>query len=185
MINEIKQSAEARMKKSIEVLHDELAKLRTGRAHPSFLEHIMVSHYGNDVPLKQIASITISDPRTLLISPWEKNMVQAIEKAILTSDLGLNPATAGTSIRVPLPALTEQRRKDLIKIVKTEAEDSKVGIRNARRDANSQLKDLLKDKKISEDEEHRAQDVIQKLTDKFIIDVDHIVAIKEKDLMEV
>lgn len=185
MLNEIKHNAELRMKKCIDALHDELAKLRTGRAHPSLLEHISVNYYGNDVPLKQVASITISDSRTLMVTPWEKTVVQAIEKAIMTSDLGLNPATSGMAIRVPLPPLTEQRRKDLIKIVKGEGENARVSIRNIRRDGNNQLKDLLKDKKISEDEERRAQDAIQKITDKFIADVDHTVAAKEKDLMEV
>lgn len=185
MLNEIKHNAELQMKKCIDALHDELAKLRTGRAHPSLLEHISVNYYGNDVPLKQVASITISDARTLMVTPWEKTVVQAIEKAIMTSDLGLNPATSGMAIRVPLPPLTEQRRKDLIKIVKGEGENARVSIRNIRRDGNNQLKDLLKDKKISEDEERRAQDAIQKITDKFIADVDHTVAAKEKDLMEV
>lgn len=181
----IKTASESRMKKTIEALQNELAKLRTGRAHPSLLEHIRVTHYGNEVPLNQVASVTIGDSRTLVVSPWEKTMVQAIEKAIMTADLGLNPATAGTVIRVPLPPLTEERRKEMVKLVKNEAENARVAIRNARRDANNQLKDLLKKKEISEDDERRSQENIQKLTDKYIAEIDKLGQVKEKELMEV
>lgn len=185
MIEPIKSSAESRMKKTLEALHTNLAKLRTGRAHPSLLDQVRVVYYENEVPLNQVANITIGDSRTLMVSPWEKSMTQAIEKAILTSDLGLNPATSGNMIRVPLPALTEERRKEMVKLVKGEAEEARVGVRNSRRDANNQLKDMLKKKDISEDEERRAQDSIQKLTDKYIAEVDKIAALKEKELMEV
>ena len=185
MINDIKNNATARMQKSLDSLKSELAKLRTGRAHPSLLEHITVEYYGNQVPLSQAANITSSDARTLTVTPWDKNMVQPIEKAILTSDLGLNPATSGAVIRVPLPALTEERRRDMIKVVRAEAEHGRVAIRNVRRDANNELKTLLKDKKISEDDERRSQDEIQKLTDKYIADTDKLLEVKEKELMEV
>lgn len=181
----IQTATESRMKKTIEALHNELAKLRTGRAHPSLLDHVRVVSYGNEVPLNQIASITASDARTLTVTPWDKAMVQPIEKAIMTADLGLNPATSGVVIRVPLPPLTEERRKDMAKLVKNEAENARVSVRNARRDANTQLKDILKKKEISEDDERRAQDVIQKLTDKFIAEIDKIAANKEKELMEI
>ncbi|MEO6696568.1 MAG: ribosome recycling factor [Gammaproteobacteria bacterium] len=185
MINDIKNNATARMQKSLDSLKSELAKLRTGRAHPSLLEHITVEYYGNQVPLSQAANITSSDARTLTVTPWDKNMVQPIEKAILTSDLGLNPATSGAVIRVPLPALTEERRRDMIKVVRAEAEHGRVAIRNVRRDANNELKTLLKDKKISEDDERRAQEEIQKLTDKYIAETDKLLEVKEKELMEV
>ena len=185
MINEVQKSAETKMQKSIESLQSEFAKIRTGRAHPSLLEHVMVDYYGNTTPLNQIASVTISDSRTLLVTPWEKAMVQAVEKAIINADLGLNPATAGQAIRVPMPPLTEERRKDLTKVVKGEAENAKVSIRNIRRDANTKFKDLLKDKAITEDDERRGQETIQKLTDKFIQDVDKLLATKEADLMAV
>ena len=185
MINDIKNNATARMQKSLDSLKSELAKLRTGRAHPSLLEHITVEYYGNQVPLSQAANVTSSDARTLTVTPWDKNMVQPIEKAILTSDLGLNPATSGAVIRVPLPALTEERRRDMIKVVRAEAEHGRVAIRNVRRDANNELKTLLKDKKISEDDERRSQDEIQKLTDKYIADTDKLLEVKEKELMEV
>lgn len=185
MLESVKTAAESRMKKAIEALHGALAKLRTGRAHPSLLEHLRVTHYGNEVPLNQVASITVGDARTLLITPWEKPMVPVIEKAIMTSDLGLNPATSGNVIRVPLPALTEERRNAMAKLVKNEAEDARVSIRNARRDANNQLKEFLKKKEMSEDDERRAQDIVQKLTDKYIADVDHAAVAKEKELMEV
>jgi ribosome recycling factor len=184
MINTVRQEAEKRMKKTVESLQHELTKIRTGRANASFLDHVMVDYYGNSTPLSQVASVTSSDSRTLLVTPWEKSMVAAVEKAILTSDLGLNPATAGTAIRVPMPALTEERRKEMIKVVRAEAEQSRVAIRNVRRDANNQLKDMVKDKSISEDDERRANDIIQKLTDKHIADVDVVLADKEKDLME-
>jgi ribosome recycling factor len=184
-IEQIKTNTESRMKKPIEILQNELAKLRTGRAHPSLLDHIAVSYYGNDTPLSQVASVTVSDSRTLMVTPWEKTMTQPIEKAIMTSGLGLNPATSGNTIRVPLPPLTEERRKEMAKQVKNEAENARVAIRNVRRDANTQFKDLLKKKEISEDDERRAQDIIQKLTDKYIAEVDKISAGKEKELMEI
>lgn len=185
MTESVRVASEGRMKKAIEALQNELAKLRTGRAHPSLLEHLRVNSYGNDVPLNQVASIGISDARTLIVTPWDKAMVQPIEKAIMTADLGLNPATAGNVIRVPLPALTEERRREMTKLVKNEAENARVSIRNLRRDANNQFKDMLKKKEISEDDERRAQDAIQKLTDKYIAEVERLVAVKEKELMEV
>jgi len=185
MINQVKEAAQNRMKKSIDALHHELTKIRTGRAHPSLLDHIKVDYYGSDMPLNQVASITVSDARTLLVTPWEKTMVQPIEKAILTSDLGLNPATAGTAIRVPMPPLTEARRKELIKVVRNEAEQAKVSVRNVRRDANNELKEAVKNKLISEDDERRAQDIIQKLTDQHIEEIDKVLSAKEADLMEV
>ncbi|MDH5361166.1 MAG: ribosome recycling factor [Gammaproteobacteria bacterium] len=185
MINDIKKDAEERMSKSIEALKGELKKLRTGRAHPSLLEHITVEYYGSPVPLSQVANVNIDDPRTLAVVPWEKQMVSVVEKAIMTSDLGLNPTTAGEVIRVPLPPLTEERRKDMIKLVKAEGEKGKVAIRNIRRDANGDLKGLLKDKDISEDEERKAEDDIQKITDKKIAELDKVLEEKEKDLMEI
>lgn len=185
MIAEIRSDAQARMAKSVEALKHELTKLRTGRAHTSLLDHITVEYYGSEMPLSQVANIAVADSRTLTISPWEKNMVQPIEKAIMTSDLGLTPATSGTLIRVPLPPLTEERRKELIKVVKSEGEGAKVAVRNIRRDANNDLKALLKDKEITEDEEHRAQDEIQKLTDKSIAEVDQALTAKEAELLEI
>ncbi|MCW8407560.1 ribosome recycling factor [Legionella sp. PATHC035] len=185
MINEIKQDSEKRMKKTIEVLHTDLTKIRTGRANVGLLDHVQVDYYGTMTPLSQVANITASDSRTILVTPWEKSMVSAVEKAILTSDLGLNPATAGSAIRVPMPPLTEERRKELIKVVRNEGEQGKVSIRNIRRDANNQLKELVKEKAISEDDERRATEVIQKLTDKYILEVDALLAEKEKDLMEI
>jgi len=184
MINDIKADAEKRMGKSIEALKHELTKLRTGRAHTSLLDHITVDYYGNETPLNQVASVSVSDARTLTVSPWEKNMVGAVEKAIMSSDLGLNPATSGTVIRVPLPPLTEERRKDMIRVVRHEGEQAKVAVRNIRRDANSDIKALLKEKEITEDEERQAEDAIQKLTDKYIVEVDKLLEAKEKDLME-
>ena len=185
MINDIKKDAEGRMHKSIDALKSELTKLRTGRAHTSLLDHITVDYYGNTTPLNQVASITVSDARTLTVAPWEKNMVQVIEKAIITSNLGLNPAVSGMNIRVPLPPLTEERRKDLIKIVRHEGENAKVAVRNIRRDANNDLKSLNKDKEITDDEQRKAEDDMQKLTDKYIKEIDTILATKEKDLMEI
>lgn len=185
MITSIKDDSEKRMNKTIDTLRVDLTKIRTGRANASLLDHVQVDYYGNLTPIGQVANITVSDSRTLTVTPWEKNMVAAVEKAILTSDLGLNPSTAGSAIRVPMPALTEERRKELIKVVRHEGEQSKVSIRNIRRDANNQLKDLVKDKSISEDEERKAADLIQKMTDKFIIEVDQLLADKEKDLMQV
>ncbi len=185
MINDILKDAERRMKKSIESLKVDLAKIRTGRAHPSILDHLTVDYYGSEVPISQVANISVEDARTLSITPWEKTMVQAVEKSIMKSDLGLNPATAGTVIRVPMPALTEERRRDMIKVVRGEGEGAKVAIRNIRRDANSDFKSLLKDKSISEDEERGAEDSIQKLTDKYVSEVDDVLAVKEKDLLEI
>lgn len=184
-MDKVKKDAEARMQKSIEALHVELSKLRTGRAHPSLLEHVMVPYYGNDTPLNQVANVTVLDARTLQVTPWEKNLMQAVEKAILQSDLGLNPATSSDVIRVPLPALTEERRKDLAKLVKAEAEKAKISIRNIRRDANDAFKALLKAKEVSEDDERRAQADVQKITDKYVAEADQIVVTKEKELMVV
>lgn len=185
MIDDIKKDATTRMAKSVEALVHELAKVRTGRAHPSLLDHIMVSYYGSDMPLNQVANINVEDSRTLAISPWEKTMVQPVEKAIMNSDLGLNPNTAGTVIRVPLPPLTEERRRDLIKVVRHEAELAKVAVRNIRRDANHDLKDLMKEKLISEDDEHKGEDIVQKLTDASVKRVDELLAEKEEDLMSI
>ncbi|WP_131781474.1 ribosome recycling factor [Legionella gresilensis] len=185
MINEIKQDAEKRMKKSVETLRHDLTKIRTGRANASLLDHVQVDYYGNPTPLNQVANVTASDSRTLLVTPWEKSMVAAIEKAILNADLGLNPATAGSAIRVPMPPLTEERRKEMTRIVRAEGEQGRVAIRNIRRDANNQLKELVKDKAISEDDERKAAEVIQKITDKYIAEVDTALSEKEKDLMEI
>ena len=185
MIDEILEDARKRMSKSIDALREEMSKIRTGRAHTSLLEHITVSYYGTEVPLSQAANIAVEDARTLSVTPWERNMVPVIEKAIMQSDLGLNPATAGQVIRVPLPPLTEERRKDLIKIVRHEAEQAKVAVRNIRRDANSDLKSLLKEKEITEDDERRAEEAIQKLTDRFVAQIDEVLKSKEKDLMEI
>ncbi len=185
MIEELKKDAESRMGKSVEALKHELAKLRTGRAHTSLLDHITVEYYGSNVPLSQVANINVSDARTLTVTPWEKQMVSVVEKAIRDSDMGLNPATAGEVIRVPLPPLTEERRKDMIRIVRQEGENAKVAIRNIRRDVLGDIKQLLKEKEITEDEERRAQDDIQKITDKYVAEVDKLVEAKEKDLMEI
>lgn len=185
MIDDVRKDASTRMAKSVEALKHELSKLRTGRAHPSLLDHITVPYYGSDTPIKQVANVTVEDARTLAVTPWEKDMVKAVEKAILTSDLGLNPATAGTVIRVPLPPLTEERRRDLTRVVRHEGESARVAIRNIRRDANSDLKDLVKEKLISEDDERRGQDAIQKLTDRFVAEVDKAVEAKEADLMSI
>lgn len=179
------KDAEVRMQKGIEAFKNEIAKLRTGRAHPSLLEQIRVDYYGNETPLSQVANITIGDARTLVITPWEKRMIPVIEKAVMTSGLGLNPATSGELIRVPLPALTEQRRKDLIKIVRGEAETARVSVRNVRRDANAALKEALKNKEIAEDEEKRLAETVQKLTDKFVAEIDQLVTAKETDLMAI
>ena len=185
MLNEIKKDAQARMTKSIEALRHTLIKVRTGRASTALVEHLKVNYYGSDMPLSQVATVAVSDARSLTITPWEKQMVSAVEKAILASDLGLTPNTAGTTIRLNLPALTEERRKELSKVVHGEGEDTKVAIRNIRRDANQQVKDLLKDKQITEDEERRTEEEIQKLTDKSIKDVDDVVKAKEQELMAV
>lgn len=185
MIDDIKQDASTRMDKSIEAFRVALQKIRTGRAHPSLLEHLTVSYYGVDTPLSQAANIGVQDSRTLTVQPFEKTMVQPIEKAIMESDIGITPNTAGNLIRLPLPPLTEERRKDMIKVVGNEAEAAKVAIRNIRRDANSTLKDLEKEKEISEDEERRAEDEIQKITDAHVKRVDELSAEKEKELMEI
>lgn len=185
MIDAIKKDSESRMKKAVEALESALGKIRTGRAHPSLLSAIHVDYYGSSMPLTQVANVTVEDARTLAVTPWEKPMVPAIEKAILTSDLGLNPSTAGTVIRVPLPPLTEETRKNYIRQSKAEAEQARVAIRNIRRDANNDIKNLLKDKSISEDDERRGQEDVQKLTDKYIALADQVLEKKEKDLMEI
>ncbi|MDQ1092602.1 ribosome recycling factor [Xanthomonas sacchari] len=185
MLNEIKQDAQTRMAKSIDALRHTLIKVRTGRASTALVEHLRVNYYGSDMPLSQVASVAVADARSLTITPWEKQMVGAVEKAILASDLGLTPNTAGTTIRLNLPALTEERRRELSKVVHGEGEDTKVAIRNIRRDANQQVKDLLKDKKVTEDEARASEDDIQKLTDKAIKDVDEVVKGKEQELMAV
>ncbi|WP_038222253.1 ribosome recycling factor [Xenorhabdus bovienii] len=184
MINEIKKDAQDRMEKSVEALKSQISKIRTGRASPSLLDGINVEYYGSATPLRQIASVVVEDARTLAITVFDRSMTPAIEKAIMASDLGLNPSSAGTIIRVPLPALTEERRKDLIKVVRGDAEQGRVSVRNIRRDANDKVKALLKDKEISEDEERRSQDEIQKLTDHFIKKIDEALASKETELMD-
>jgi ribosome recycling factor len=185
MTADIQKRTSERMKKSIESLKHEFAKIRTGRAHPSLLEHVRVNYYGNEVPLSQVANVTAEDSRTLAVTPWERNMIPVVEKAILTSDLGLNPNTTGAVIRVPLPALTEQRRKDLAKVARGEAENARVAVRNIRRDANSEFKSALKDKQISEDEVKRGEELIQKLTDQHIKEIDGLLEEKEKDLLAI
>lgn len=185
MINEIKKDTQTRMTKTVESLGHAFAKIRTGRAHPSILDSISVSYYGADTPLNQVANVNVEDARTLAITVFDKSMSQAVEKAIMNSDLGLNPSSAGTVIRVPMPPLTEETRKGYTKQARAEAENARVAIRNIRRDALAQLKDLLKDKEISEDEDRRAQDEIQKVTDKFVADVDKLLEQKETDLMAV
>lgn len=183
MIEETKKDAEDRMGKSVAALRSELSKLRTGRAHPGLLDHLHVSYYGSDTPLRQVANIAVEDARTLTVTPWDKGMVPVVEKAIMTADLGLNPATAGSVIRVPLPPLTEERRKDLIRVVRQEGESARVAVRNVRRDAIHDLKTLVKEKAISQDEERRAAEDIQRLTDKYIAAVDKALEEKEADLM--
>lgn len=185
MINDVRDDAQSRMTKSIESFKNDLVKIRTGRAHPSLLDQVTVDYYGTETPLNQVAKVSTEDARTLMVSPWEKDMVKAVEKAIMTSDLGLNPSTAGTTIRVPLPPLTEERRRDLVKVVKAEAEHARVAIRNIRRDANSDLKEYQKEKEISEDEERKGQELIQKITDKAIADIEVLLVEKEKELMEI
>lgn len=185
MINDIKAEAEKKMKKSLEALGSAFNKIRTGRAHPAILDSVMVNYYGQETPLKQVASVNVEDNRTLLVAPWEKNLVPTIERAIMMSDLGLNPSTNGDAIRVPMPMLTEETRKEMVKQAKADAEHGRVSIRNARRDANSMLKDLLKDKDISEDDQRRGEEEIQKLTDKYIAEVDKLLKVKEEDLMAV
>ena len=185
MLKEIIKDADIRMDKSVAAFKDELNKIRTGRAHTSLLDHITVEYYGSDVPLNQVASVGVEDARTLTVSPWDKQMVSAVEKAIISSDLGLNPATAGMVIRVPLPALTEERRRDLVRVVRHEAENARVAIRNIRRDAIHHVKELLKEKEITEDDERRSEEDIQGLTDKHVAQVDEILTAKEGELMEV
>lgn len=185
MIDDILKDAESRMGKSVEALKQAFSKVRTGRAHASLLDHITVNYYGNDTPLQQTANISVEDARTLTVTPWEKDMVPVIEKAIMSSDLGLNPSTAGTVIRIPLPPLTEERRKDLVRVVRQEAEQGRIAIRNIRRDANSELKEALKEKLIGEDDEHHGEERIQELTDSFIKEVEKQLQEKEKDLLSV
>lgn len=184
-VADVKKNAEQKMQKSIEALKADLAKIRTGRAHTGLLDHVQVDYYGSMVPISQVANVTLVDARTIGVQPWEKKMVQAVEKAIREADLGLNPATMGDIIRVPTPALTEERRKELTKVARGEGEDAKVAVRNLRRDANEQLKKLLKDKTITEDDERRAQDDIQKLTDRTIAEIDKTVQAKEADILAV
>lgn len=185
MIEDIQKDAEKRMQKSVEALKTEFSKIRTGRAHTSLLDHVTVEYYGSAVPLSQVSNINVEDARTLSLTPWEKDMVKPIEKAIMASDLGLNPSTAGTVIRIPVPPMTEERRRDLVRVVRAEAEGGRVAIRNIRRDANGDLKSLEKEKEISEDEQRRGEDGIQKLTDKYVAEMDKILEEKEKELMEV
>ncbi len=184
-MQEINKEATTRMTKSVDALKNELTKIRTGRANPGLLDHIKISFYGTDTPLNQVASIAVENSRSLTVTPWDKSVVPLIEKAILSADLGLNPVTTGNTIRVPMPALNEERRKELVKVVRDEVEGARVAIRNIRRDANQTFKDLLKDKTISEDDERRGQAEIQKLTDKYIAEVDKLLATKEAELMEV
>jgi len=185
MLDDIKKDAQERMGKSVAALKTELAKIRTGRAHPSLLEHVTVDYYGSEVPLNQAANINAEDARTLSVVPFDKSMVSKIEKAIMTSDLGLNPATSGNNIRVPLPALTEERRAELVKVVHAEGEHAKVAIRNIRRDGNTQLKDFLKDKELTEDDVRRGETLIQQLTDQHVAQVDELIGAKERELMEI
>ena len=185
MIEDIIKDAEDRMHKSVDALHTEFTKIRTGRAHPSLLDHVSVDYYGTATPIRQVANVTVEDSRTLAITPYERNMVAAVEKAIMNSDLGLNPSSAGTVIRIPMPPLTEERRRDLVKVVRHEAENARIAVRNIRRDANGDFKDLLKDKEISEDEERQSGERVQKLTAKYVAKVDEALASKEAELMEV
>jgi ribosome recycling factor len=185
MIEDVKKDASDRMQKSVNALSTAMAKIRAGRAHVSLLDHVVVPYYGSDVPLSQVANVGVEDSRTLTVTPWEKNMLSVVEKAIMTSDLGVNPNSAGMTIRIPIPPLTEERRRDLVKVAKSEAENARVAIRNIRRDANSTLKDLLKEKEISEDEQRGAEEDIQKLTDSVIKQIEQVLSEKEADLMEV
>ena len=185
MIPEVKKTAEQKMKKTLEALKSDLAKVRTGRAHAGILDHVTVDYYGTPTPIPQVANVTLLDARTIGVNPWDKKMAQAVEKAIRDADLGLNPASMGDTIRVPMPALTEERRKELIKVVRHEGENARVAVRNVRRDAIHHLKELLKQKKVAEDEERRAQDDIQKLTDRHIADIDKLLQQKESDLMAI
>ena len=183
MIADIKKSAEHKMIKTLETLKADLGKVRTGRAHAGLLDHVIVDYYGTPTPINGVANVTLLDARTIGVTPWDKKMVAVVDKAIRESDLGLNPATMGETVRVPMPALTEERRRDLIKVVHKEAENARIAVRNIRRDANNQIKDLLKQKKIAEDEERRAQDEVQKLTDRYVSEVDRALAAKEADLI--
>jgi len=185
MLDDIKKDAISRMQKCVQVFMGDLKKLRTGRAHPSLVEHLKVDYYGSDVPLQQVANISVEDARTLVVSPWEKQMVQAIEKAIHKSDLGLTPMTAGTVIRVPLPPLTEERRRDITKVVRHDAENARISVRNVRRDVLADVKEMLKEKLISQDDERKAQDDIQKLTDRHVAEIDQQLAAKEKEILQV
>ena len=185
MINDVRKSAEQKMARSIETLKTDLAKVRTGRAHTGLLDHIHVDYYGSSMPLNQVANVTLADPRTLGVTPWEKKMIPVVEKAIRDSDLGVNPATSGDVIRIPMPAMTEERRKELTKVVHKEAEAARVAVRNIRRDANEHLKRLLKDKEVSEDDERHALVDLQKMTDRFIAEIDKLMAQKEADLMAI
>ncbi|TXT25124.1 MAG: ribosome recycling factor [Gallionellaceae bacterium] len=185
MISDVKKNAEQKMTRTLEALKADFAKVRTGRAHTGILDHVMVDYYGNPTPLGQVAGVSLIDARTIGVQPWEKNMVAPVEKAIRDADLGLNPATNGSVIRVPMPMLTEERRRDLTKVVRGEAENAKVAVRNVRRDSNEHIKKLLKDKKIGEDEERRAEEEVQKLTDRFIAEIDKALHVKEADLMAV
>jgi len=185
MLNEVKKNADQKMQKSLESLRGNLGKIRTGRAHTGLLDHVMVEYYGSMMAVNQVANVTLGDARTINVQPYEKSMISKVEKAIRDGDLGLNPATNGDVIRVPMPMLTEERRRELIKVVKTEGEDAKVAVRNVRRDANDALKKLVKDKEISEDDERRAQDEIQKLTDKFVTEIDKLLQVKETEMMAV
>lgn len=185
MINDIKQEALTRMNKSIEAFRSELLKIRTGRAHVSLLNHIMVDFYGSEVPIGQAANLTVEDARTLAVTPWDKSMVPVIEKAILSSDLGLNPSTAGTVVRVAMPPLTEERRRELVKVVRELAENARIAVRNIRRDANSDLKSLLKDKDISEDDDHKGQELVQQVTNQSTDEIETVLQTKEKELMEI
>jgi ribosome recycling factor len=185
MLEDLKKDAQARMVKCVHNFQADLKKLRTGRAHPSLIEHLKVDYYGSEVPLQQVASINVEEGRTLVVSPWEKNVVQAIEKAIHKSDLGLNPLTAGTVIRIPMPPLTEERRRDITKVVRHDAENARVAVRNVRRDVMADIKEMLKEKLVSQDDERRAEAEVQKLTDRYVAEIDQLLAAKEKEIMQV
>ena len=185
MLEDLKKDAQTRMTKCVQTFQADVKKLRTGRAHPSLIEHLKVDYYGSEVPLQQVASINVEEGRTLVISPWEKTVVQAIEKAIHKSDLGLNPLTAGTIIRIPMPPLTEERRRDITKVVRHDAENARVAVRNVRRDVMADIKEMLKEKLVSQDDERRAETDVQKLTDKYVAEIDQLLAAKEKEIMQV
>jgi ribosome recycling factor len=185
MLDDIKKDARERMTKCVQTFQADMKKLRTGRAHPSLIEHLKVDYYGNDTPLNQVANIAVEDGRTLVVSPWEKTMVQAIEKAIHKSDLGLNPMTAGTVIRIPMPPLTEERRREITKVLRHDAENARVAVRNVRRDVMHDVKEMLKEKLVSQDDERRAEGEVQKLTDKHVADIEALLAAKEKEVMQV